>query len=146
MSITEAKKWHARLGHIGKDSMSTMIKRDLVIGIPKISVEKETCSSCVLGKKTRHVFPKASSYRASSVHELIHGDLCGPITPSTPSKKRYIFVLIDDHSRYMWSILLMEKSEALGRIKFKEMRSLIGVQDLKNEEFKLKGENVDKLE
>ena len=37
-------------------------------------------------------------------------------------------------------------TKALGRIKFKEMRSLIGVQDLKNEEFKLKGENVDKLE
>ncbi|KAG7547780.1 Reverse transcriptase RNA-dependent DNA polymerase [Arabidopsis suecica] len=33
-------------------------------------------------------------------------------------------------------------TKALGRIKFKEMRDLIGVQDLKKEEFKLKGENV----
>ena len=82
VSITEAEKWHARLGHIGRDSMSTMIKRDLVIGIPKISIEKETCSPCLLGKQTRTVFPKASSFRASSVLELIHGDLCGPITPS----------------------------------------------------------------
>ena len=33
-------------------------------------------------------------------------------------------------------------TKPLGRIKFKEMRSLIGVQDVSEEEFKLKGENV----
>ncbi|KAG7559072.1 Reverse transcriptase RNA-dependent DNA polymerase [Arabidopsis thaliana x Arabidopsis arenosa] len=33
-------------------------------------------------------------------------------------------------------------TKALGRIKFKEMRGLIGVKDVKEEEFKLKGENV----
>lgn len=33
-------------------------------------------------------------------------------------------------------------TKALGRIKFKEMRDLIGVQDCKKEMFKLKGENV----
>lgn len=34
-------------------------------------------------------------------------------------------------------------TKALGRIKFKEMRELIGVQDVKEDDFKLKGENVD---
>ena len=34
-------------------------------------------------------------------------------------------------------------TKALGRIKFKEMRDLIGVQDLSKIEFKLKGENVE---
>lgn len=33
-------------------------------------------------------------------------------------------------------------TKALGRVKFKEMRSLIGVQDMSEEDFKLKGENV----
>jgi len=33
-------------------------------------------------------------------------------------------------------------TKALGRSKLNEMRNLIGVQDLKGEEFKLKGENV----
>ena len=32
-------------------------------------------------------------------------------------------------------------TKALGRIKFKEMRDLIGVQDVVGEDFKLKGEN-----
>ena len=34
-------------------------------------------------------------------------------------------------------------TKSLGRIKFKEMRDLIGVQDMKNGNFKLMGENVD---
>ncbi|KAG7542504.1 Ribonuclease H-like superfamily [Arabidopsis thaliana x Arabidopsis arenosa] len=34
-------------------------------------------------------------------------------------------------------------TKPLGRIKFKEMRSLIGVQDVKKDNFKLKGENVE---
>ena len=32
--------------------------------------------------------------------------------------------------------------EAFGKLKFKEMRKLIEVQDVSEEEFKLKGENV----
>ena len=34
-------------------------------------------------------------------------------------------------------------TKALGRIKFKEMRELIGMQDVSREDFKFKGENVD---
>lgn len=38
-------------------------------------------------------------------------------------------------------------TKALGRIKFKEMRDIVGVQDLKHNDFKFKRENVgDKLE
>ena len=33
-------------------------------------------------------------------------------------------------------------TKALGRLKFKEMRELVGVQDLKHGDFKFKGENV----
>lgn len=71
----------------------------------------------------RKEFPQATTFRAEKRLELIHGDLCGPITPSTTAKNRYVFVLIDDHSRYMWSILLKEKSEAFQ--KFKKFKMLV---------------------
>ena len=120
--LSESDRWHARLGHIGRNSMKSMIKKELVAGIPSVYIGKETCSSCLLGKQARNAFPKATSYRASRVLELIHGDLCGPITPSTPARNRYIFVLVDDHSRYMWSILLKDKGEAFNKFKkFKEI-------------------------
>ena len=114
---SESSRWHARMGHVNTETMKTMIKKKLVTGLPSIDVEKETCRSCLLGKQTRKPFPQATTFRASRPLELVHGDLCGPITPSTPSQKRYVFVLIDDYSRYMWTILIREKSEAFGKFK-----------------------------
>lgn len=100
-----------------------MMKEELAIGIPRITVDKETFPSCLRGKQTRQPFLQATSYHASSPLELIHGDLCGPITPATPALKRYLFVLIDDYSRYMWTILLKEKSETFE--KFKNFKLLV---------------------
>ena len=97
-ATSESSRWHARLGHINMETMNSMIQRDLVAGIPHIDVEKKICGSCLLGKQARQTFPNATSYRASKVLELIHGDLCGPITPTTRAGNKYIFVLIDDHS------------------------------------------------
>lgn len=121
-AMGDSSRWHARLGHVNFETIRSMISRELVEGIPQLAIEREVCGSCLLGKQARQVFPKATLYRAEKVLELVHGDLCGPITPSTAGGNRYIFVLIDDHSRYMWSILLKEKSEAFGKFKrFKEV-------------------------
>jgi hypothetical protein len=51
------------------------------------------------------------------VLELIHGDLCGPITPMTPSGNRYFILLVDDISRYMWVKALRSKDAATEAIK-----------------------------
>ena len=118
----ESSRWHARLGHIGASAMKLMVKDQLVVGLPRLSFESETCESCLLGKQARRSFPNSTTYRAEKALELIHGDLCGPITPPTAGNNRYIFVLVDDYSRYMWSILLKEKSEAFEKFKmFKTM-------------------------
>lgn len=116
-SSSDSSKWHARLGHINYETLKLMVRRELVEGISDITTSKETCVSCLLGKQTRKPFPQATLYRASHPLDLIHGDLCGPITPSTPLQKRYVLVLIDDYSRYMWTVLLKEKSEALDKFK-----------------------------
>lgn len=93
----ESSRWHARLGHIGASAMKLMMKEQLVVGLPKLSFESETCESCLLGKQARHSFPKSTTFRAEKALELVHGD-------------------------YMWSILLKEKSEAFEKLKmFKTM-------------------------
>ena len=114
---SDCARWHAILGYIGTDSMKLMIQKELVLEIPKIRVEKETCESCLLGKQTRQAFPQSTSFRATKLLELVHGDLCGPITPSTTARNKYIFFLIDNHSRYMWKILLKEKNDAFEKFK-----------------------------
>jgi hypothetical protein len=49
--------------------------------------------------------------------DLVHGDLCGPIAPATPSGKKYFLLLMDDRSRFMWVALLVAKSDTLATVK-----------------------------
>jgi transposase InsO family protein len=60
----------------------------------------------------RHVSNMAKC-RTTERLELVHGDLCGPVTPTSLCGKQYFFLLVDDVSRYMWLVLLATKDEAL---------------------------------
>ncbi|KAG7594052.1 Integrase catalytic core [Arabidopsis thaliana x Arabidopsis arenosa] len=122
-TVSESSLWHARMGHVSLETIKAMIDKELVQGASTFVLEKEICGSCLLGKQTRAAFPQESTYRATKKLELIHGDLCGPITPSTSAANRYIFVLIDDYSRYMWTVLLKEKGDAFQ--KFKNFKNLV---------------------
>ena len=119
----EASRWHTRLGHANHETIRNMMRKELAIGMPKEHIESNICGSCLLGKQARQSFPKSTTYRDTKVLELLHADLCGPITPSTHVQKRYIFVVIDYYTRYMRTMLLREKGEAFN--KFKMLRSLI---------------------
>ena len=70
--------------------------------MPHIKHRGELCDSCLARKQWRLPFPKATKFRVKDALELIHGDLCGPITPTTNGGRRYFLLLVDDCSRYMW--------------------------------------------
>jgi hypothetical protein len=59
---------------------------------------EQFCDTCVLVTQWRLPFPHQTSFRAKEKLELVHGGLCGPITPATPGGRRY-FLLVDDVSR-----------------------------------------------
>jgi len=122
-STSMSSLWHARMGHVSLITLKSMIDKELIQGAPSLVIESEVCGSCLLGKQTRQSFPQATVFRATKKLELIHGDLCGPITPKTSVGNRYIFVLIDDYSRYMWTVLLKEKGDAF--FKFKNFKALV---------------------
>ena len=54
-----------------------------------------------MSKQVRKSFPPQTTFHASKILELVHGDICGPISPPTPGGKRYL-LLVDDYSRLMW--------------------------------------------
>jgi hypothetical protein len=58
-------------------------------------------------------FLEQAEFRSKRVLELVHGNLCGPIKPTTPSGKKLFVLLIDDFSRFMWVVLICSKDEAL---------------------------------
>ena len=89
----------------------------MVRGLPHIVHGGELCDNCLAEKQRRLPFPKAAKYRAKDALELVHGNLCGPITPATSGGRQYFLLLVDDYSRYMWLQLLTSKDEAAVTIK-----------------------------
>jgi hypothetical protein len=78
---------------------------------------EQLCDVCVLTKQRRLPFPQQSSFRAKERLELVHGDLCGPVTPATQGVRHYLLLLVDDLSRYMWVMVLGSKGEVVNAIR-----------------------------
>jgi transposase InsO family protein len=89
----------------------------MVRGLPSLDHVEQFCDVCVLMKQRRLPFPQQSSFRAKERLELVHGDLCGPVTPATPGGRRYFLLLVDDLSRYIWVMVLGSKGETADAIK-----------------------------
>lgn len=122
---TEGKTWlwHARLGHVNFQALTRMSNERMAYGISDFVQPMKTCEGCLISKQATKAFPNQTTYHAKEPLELIHGDICGPISPSTPVGKRYFFLLVDDYTRKMWVYMLKEKSEAFDA--FKIFRSLV---------------------
>jgi transposase InsO family protein len=71
----------------------------------------------VLTKQRRLPFPQQSSFRAKERLKLVHGYLCGPVTPATLRGRHYFLLLVDDLFRYMWVVVLGSKGEAVNAIR-----------------------------
>ncbi|KAL6334568.1 hypothetical protein AAG906_018907 [Vitis piasezkii] len=106
--------WHLRLGHINLDRISLLVKDG-----PLSSLKVEalpTCESCLEGKMTKRPFPLKGN-RASDVLELIHSDLCGPMSVQARGGFEYFVTFTDDYSRYGYIYLLRRKSECFEKFK-----------------------------
>jgi hypothetical protein len=85
--------------------------------MPSLDHVEQFCDVCVLTKQSRLPFPHKSSFQAKERLKLVHGDLCGPVTPVTPGGRRYFLLPVDDLSRYMWVVVLGSKGDAANTIK-----------------------------
>ncbi|KAJ0602036.1 putative RNA-directed DNA polymerase [Helianthus annuus] len=123
----EAWLWHARMGHANFSLIEEMGKKNMAEGLPIIKHPEKICEGCLLAKQTRQPFPQEASWRASKPLELVHADICGPISPPTKGgNSRYFILFVDDHSRFMWVSLLKTKDEAFGV--FKRFKALVEKQ------------------
>jgi transposase InsO family protein len=105
-------RWHTQYGHLGFQGMQMLERGEMVCRLPRIEHVDQVCDGCLVGKQRRLPFPAASKYRAARQLELVHADLCGPITPPTAGGKKMFLLVVDDMSRYMWLVLLDRKDEA----------------------------------
>nr|GFA02298.1 retrovirus-related Pol polyprotein from transposon TNT 1-94 [Tanacetum cinerariifolium] len=109
----------------------------------------QLCSSCELSKAKRSSFKSKVVPSSKGRQNLLHIDLCGPMWVASINGKKYILVIVDDYSRYTWTLFLRSKDETLEVLKdFLKMiqrnlqapvitvRTDIGTED---------GENLDKM-
>jgi hypothetical protein len=89
----------------------------MVQGLPSFDHVEQFFNVCVLMKQRWLLFLQQSSFRAKECLELMHGDMCGPVTLATPGERCYFLMLIDDLSRYMWVVVLSSKGETADTIK-----------------------------
>nr|GEU91640.1 retrovirus-related Pol polyprotein from transposon TNT 1-94 [Tanacetum cinerariifolium] len=70
------------------------------------------CSACAMGKsKKKSHKPKSEDTNQEKLY-LLHMDLCGPMRVESINGKKYIFVIVDDYSRFTWVKCLRSKDEA----------------------------------
>ena len=110
--------WHCRLGHIGKKRMKKLHSDGVLESFDFESFD--TCESCLMGKLTKTPFT-GHMERASDLLEIIHTDVCGPMSIPARGGFLYFVTFTDDLSRYGYIYLMRQKSETFE--KFKEFQN-----------------------
>ncbi|GJS46665.1 retrovirus-related pol polyprotein from transposon TNT 1-94 [Tanacetum coccineum] len=109
---TQAWLWHQRLSHLKFYYINLLLKKDVVIGLPKLKyVKDQLCSSCEVSKAKKCSFKTKTIPSSIGRLNLPHIDLCGPMRVTSIYGKKYILVIVDDYSRYTWTLFLHSKDE-----------------------------------
>lgn len=120
--------WHRRLGHLSYKYMHEMLQHKLADGFniqhlndyPSRSKLESfpSCGICPIAKAHRLPFPSSTTSRAedekqtTGLLDLVHMDICGPITPATKGGARYFLPITEDSSRRRDTFLLKTKGSA----------------------------------
>ena len=110
--------WHSRLGHICVKRVKKLHTGGFLESPDYGSFD--TCEPCLMGKMTKTPF-FGTMEQDNNLLEIIHTDVCGPMSVEARGGYRYVLTLTDDLSRYGYVSLMKHKSETFE--KFKEFQS-----------------------
>ena len=110
--------WHNRLGHPGSIMMRRIIKNSSGYSLKNkkiLQTNEFSCAACSQGKLIIRPSPANIGIKSPIFLECIHGDICGPIQPSSGPFK-YFMVLIDASTRWSHVCLLSTRNLAFARL------------------------------
>lgn len=116
--INKAEEWHKKMGHpsIGKMLNLKKVAKNMNVSEEEIKNLNKTCEVCIMSKQVRKPF-STERQKATRPLQIIHTDICGPISPNTYDNKKYILTILDDYTHYTRVYLLENKYEAFEVIK-----------------------------
>ena len=106
--------WHCCLGHIGVKHMKKIHADGLLESLDYESFD--TCEPWLMGKMTKTPF-SVTMERANDLLEIIHIDVCGPMSVDAHGGYRYFLTLSDDLSRYGYIYLMKHTPETFEKFK-----------------------------
>lgn len=111
-STEVARLWHRGFFHMGIDNLKRV--STMVTGIPREVAHADrlvgsVCGPCAGGKMAHAPFPRSTT--STTVMELLHADICGPLETSLGGS-RYFTTLLDDRSGLIFAIPIKEKGDA----------------------------------
>ncbi|RVW56243.1 Retrovirus-related Pol polyprotein from transposon TNT 1-94 [Vitis vinifera] len=101
--------WHRRLGHISRERIERLVKEGILQNLD--FTDFHVCVDCIKGKQTKRT--KKGATRSNELLEIIHTDICGPLSVPCFTGEKYFITFIDDLSRYGYVYLMHEKSQAI---------------------------------
>ena len=115
--------WHMRMTHL--HHLSLRMPRDMTIGLQYFSTEQScACIGCALGKYTKTTCLSSDNI-LEGVLDLIHSDLCGPISFASLTGFEYYITFIDDFSRKTWIYFLRSKKLEEVLLRFQEFKAIL---------------------
>lgn len=110
----ELELWHKRLGHLNEADLKRLSTGNMVDGFADLSKSGSSfCELCIFGKQTRKPFAKVNGARSKRVLEVVHSDVCGPVTPAAWNGTRYLVTFIDDYTHFVTVYMIEHKSDVL---------------------------------
>ena len=88
-----------------------------MIGLSKLKFEKDHICECQKGKQVKNSFKLKNDVSSSRPLELLHMDLFGPSRTMNLGGNYYALVIVDDFSRYTWTLFLKSKSDVFSAFK-----------------------------
>ena len=106
-SSSQGELWHRRMAHLHHGALKHL--RQAVIGVSQVQEEKHNhCKGCALGKNIKNPFPQ-SEHKSKDPLDLVHSDVCVPMSVHLFSGYSYCETFIDDYSRNTWVYFLKAK-------------------------------------
>ena len=137
-STEDSWLWHKKLSHLNFKTMNSLVKRELVRGLPDMEFCKEgLCEACEKGKSKKASHRSKDSTSITEPLQLLHMDLFGPVNVMSLSRKRYALVIVDDFSKYTWVLFLGSKDETpktiIDHIKKIELEANLPVRKIRSD-------------
>ena len=101
--------WHERFGNLNFKYLQQLHNDKMVEGLPLIQTSDGVCYGCLVGKHPKKRYEVWKAHIASSLLDLIHSDVAGPIPTTSINGCRYFLTFIDDCSRYYWIYFMKHK-------------------------------------